>query len=616
MIETYTYDANGYLTAIKIGGQRVWELNSYNGTYRTIKLGATPLTLSKSYSSSSGVLSSATISNSSGPLHIFSYTFDGSGNLTNRYGMTNGNETFSYDEFDRLKTGVSYSINGNINSKTGIGNYTYDANKKNAVVQVQNSGNLIPKENVDVTYNAFNKVATVIQGGNKLTITYGPDRQRVKTVLVYGGATTTTLYAGNYEQRTAGGVTTTYHYVASPDGLIAVYVKKNGTTTPYYVETDHLGSIINLFDASGTKQFSATYDAWGKQTITKNAIGLTRGYTGHEHWNQFGLIDMNGRFYDPLIGRFLSPDPYVQVPSNLQNFNRYSYCLNNPLKYIDLSGEFWHIVIGAAIGGTINVLSHWGDIDNIWEGIGSFTVGAGAGALTAVTGGATSGFWASSAVGYCAVAVSGGSLAAGNDIIRQSDGTTLKGIDWGQVGNSTLYGIGGSLASSFVGCPFEGGKFSNTLNHIVGSAAYNFGGKLASGQNPFKNIDRHYFGLDWTAILPITTDGTKYCINKTNVGNRFMNKYDNNRGTQLQKFVDEANNENNYNLTSDDFNFVGFSETTLENTSNGTFYFNGIANYIMPNLGQNKYDPNDYLTLNCASKCIYLGILFKSFLFK
>jgi RHS repeat-associated protein len=224
--------------------------------------------------------------------------------------------------------------------------YTYDTNKKNAVVQVQNSGNLIPKENVDVTYNAFNKVATVTQGSNKLTITYGPDRQRTKTVLVNGSNTTTTLYADNYEQRTVNGTTTTYHYVASPDGLAAVYVKKNGTTTPYYVETDHLGSIINLFDASGTKQFSATYDAWGKQTITKNAMGLTRGYTGHEHWNQFGLIDMNGRFYDPLIGRFLSPDPYVQAPSNLQNFNRYSYCLNNPLKYTDPTGES---IVGACI---------------------------------------------------------------------------------------------------------------------------------------------------------------------------------------------------------------------------------------------------------------------------
>jgi hypothetical protein len=48
---------------------------------------------------------------------------------------------------------------------------------------------------------------------------------------------------------------------------------------------------------------------------------------------------MNGRVYDPMIGRFLSPDPYVQAPDYSQNFNRYSYALNNPLKFTDPSGE-------------------------------------------------------------------------------------------------------------------------------------------------------------------------------------------------------------------------------------------------------------------------------------
>ena len=215
--------------------------------------------------------------------------------------------------------------------------YTYDANKKHAVVQVQNTSNLIQGA-ASLTYNAFNKVATVVQGTNTLTITYGPDRQRTKTVLVNGSNTTTTLYADNYEQRTKNGTTTTYHYVASPDGLAAVYVKSGSTATAYYIETDHLGSIIRAYDYIGNTKFSAAYDAWGNQTVSTNAIGLTRGYTGHEHWPQFGLIDMNGRFYDPLIGRFLSPDPFIQSPDNPQNFNRYSYCLNNPLKYVDPSG--------------------------------------------------------------------------------------------------------------------------------------------------------------------------------------------------------------------------------------------------------------------------------------
>ncbi len=112
------------------------------------------------------------------------------------------------------------------------------------------------------------------------------------------------------------------------------------TATAYYIETDHLGSIIRAYDYIGNIKFSAAYDAWGNQTVSTNAIGLTRGYTSHEHWNQFGLIDMNGRIYDPLLGRFLSPDPYVQAPENPQNHNRYSYCLNNPLKYSDPSGEW------------------------------------------------------------------------------------------------------------------------------------------------------------------------------------------------------------------------------------------------------------------------------------
>ena len=64
------------------------------------------------------------------------------------------------------------------------------------------------------------------------------------------------------------------------------------------------------------------------------------GYTGHEHLPGFGLINCNARLYDPALGRFLMPDPLIQNPASTQNFNRYSYCLNNPLKYTDESGEF------------------------------------------------------------------------------------------------------------------------------------------------------------------------------------------------------------------------------------------------------------------------------------
>ena len=76
---------------------------------------------------------------------------------------------------------------------------------------------------------------------------------------------------------------------------------------------------------------------WGYAEVP-TAFLFDRGYTGHQHLDRFGLINMNGRVYDPALARFLSPDPFIANPSNSQNYNRYSYCLNNPLKYTDPSG--------------------------------------------------------------------------------------------------------------------------------------------------------------------------------------------------------------------------------------------------------------------------------------
>jgi RHS repeat-associated protein len=62
----------------------------------------------------------------------------------------------------------------------------------------------------------------------------------------------------------------------------------------------------------------------------------------HEHLDEMGIINMNGRIYDPLIGRFMSADPYIQAPDNLQSHNRYAYVMNNPLNLDDPSG-YWSI---------------------------------------------------------------------------------------------------------------------------------------------------------------------------------------------------------------------------------------------------------------------------------
>ena len=157
---------------------------------------------------------------------------------------------------------------------------------------------------------------------------------------------------------------------------------------PYLAFTDNLGSILTVVNGNGSKVFSATYDAWGRQTVAIDSIGLNRGYTGHEMLNEFGIINMNGRLYDPVLGRFFSPDNYVQMPDFSQSFNRYSYCLNNPLKYTDPSGELFgiddiaYIAIGVAIvGGVANVAANWNSINGFWQGLAAFGVGALAGGV-------------------------------------------------------------------------------------------------------------------------------------------------------------------------------------------------------------------------------------------
>ena len=69
--------------------------------------------------------------------------------------------------------------------------------------------------------------------------------------------------------------------------------------------------------------------------LWETSFTFDRGFTGHEHYDCLHVINANARFYDPVIGRFFSPDPFVQAPDFTQNYNRYSYCLNNPVMFSD-----------------------------------------------------------------------------------------------------------------------------------------------------------------------------------------------------------------------------------------------------------------------------------------
>ena len=87
--------------------------------------------------------------------------------------------------------------------------------------------------------------------------------------------------------------------------------------------------------------------------------------TGHEHYDRFRIINANARLYDPVIGRFFSPDPFVQAPGFTQNYNRYSYCMNNPVMYSDPDGEF--IIVDSWIIGFLSKLVETGSLKQSWD---------------------------------------------------------------------------------------------------------------------------------------------------------------------------------------------------------------------------------------------------------
>ncbi|MCF8387876.1 MAG: RHS repeat-associated core domain-containing protein, partial [Bacteroidales bacterium] len=209
------------------------------------------------------------------------------------------------------------------------------------------------------------KVSSISQGNYEMDIFYGTDLQRLKQeIRLNQSIVETRFFVGNlYEmlELNGGSQVKKLNYLSGPDGVFAIYIEDeiNGNRFNYVLK-DHLGSYNVIADENGNKLEELSFDAWGqrrnpndwKNENVPTSFLFRRGFTGHEHLDEFGLINMNGRVYDDALGRFLSPDPFVQMPDFSQNFNRYSYCLNNPLIFTDPSGEIiWApIIIGAALG--------------------------------------------------------------------------------------------------------------------------------------------------------------------------------------------------------------------------------------------------------------------------
>ena len=301
-----------------------------------------------------GLLSSITAAGIIG----MAYTFNNKGHLLSRSDLFTGHkEGFTYDTMNRLTV--------------------WDVSKSN-VSQVNNS----------INYNPT--TGTISLGNKSLVLDYGIDKQRRKGVFKEGNVTFIRYYSGNYEEEiSSSGKIKKIHHISGGDGLAGIYINDDGNSNFYSAYCDYQGSLLALTDINGVVKEKYAYDPWGnrrnpalwKDADTRTKFIIDRGYTLHEHLDALGLINMNGRVYDPLLGMFLSPDPYVQAPGNWLNYNRYGYCLNNPLIYTDPDGELWWL-IPIAVGAVINWATNGADFT--WEGLGYFGVGALAGASTLI----------------------------------------------------------------------------------------------------------------------------------------------------------------------------------------------------------------------------------------
>lgn len=357
---TYGFDEYGYKTWVKVNGTNAWRLLEHTGRREKY------LTLNDSVQTlrrydDAGRLTRQSRKGTGLAQFFDSLTYVYNAATSNLVEAKQSNSSYSniyfYDNLDRLVSSgikynnggtatiqaMTYGADGNILSKTEIGDYSYSSSKPHAVTGVENIGGIIPQTPQSITYNAYGKVTHITEGDHTFDIDYGTDHQRWRSTLTdsLNNVVRSIRYCEDMDIVTRGDTSLLVLYV---DGGVIFVRERDNSLAPsrlYHLTTDRLGSIIDIVDGKGHKLFSNSYDAWGKPSDWQSSNWFLRGYTGHEMIPEMRLVNMNGRMYDPALGRFLSPDDYVQMPLSPQGYNRYTYCGNNPLRYTDPSGEIF-----------------------------------------------------------------------------------------------------------------------------------------------------------------------------------------------------------------------------------------------------------------------------------
>ncbi|MDD5248611.1 MAG: hypothetical protein PHY45_06485 [Rhodocyclaceae bacterium] len=406
----YLYTTLGYLKSIQdsSSGTPYWTANALDAEnhlqHQTYGNG---VQTQQTYNPANGRVT-AIVAGAGNAVQNLAYTYDTLGNIASRTDASQSlTEGFLYDSLNRLTSATvnssgagivtqsfAYDGIGNITSRSDVGTYTYPASgassqRPHAISRINlvgggyrtyswdKSGNLssevtydasnnpVPNKRRTEVYTSFNMPLAFGAPGISAAYQYGSEHQRVEEVSSSQG-TTIYLNPGNngdlfYEKQVKIDNSQEQRSYLTAYGMVVGVVKQitiSGATTTlvHYFHRDNLNSTTAVTDKTGAVIEQLAYEAFGKRRFPNGVkdpnntivgINTERGFTNHEHIDELGLVHMNGRIYDPTIGRFVSPDPTVQSPYNLQSYNRYSYTWNNPLSYTDPSGYF---NLGKALG--------------------------------------------------------------------------------------------------------------------------------------------------------------------------------------------------------------------------------------------------------------------------
>ena len=268
--------------------------------------------------------------------------YDGLDRLTSATSPMFGTASYSYDTLDNLKTVVAPG-------RSHTYNYNTDNNRLLSVTDTVTGSSVIGM-NYDLQGNLFNKngVAFIFDYGNRLRTTagltyrYDAEGRRVRQQDAAGSSLKYSYYAKDgrlvWQRDEPGSKRISNLYFAG--SLVAEYSRPIGSTTVTvsYLHTDALGSPIAKTNSVGTIVETSEYEPYGK--LLNRGNDDRAGYTGHVMDSASGMTYMQQRYYDPLIGRFLSVDPVTAYSKKGILFNRYWYANGNPYKFTDPDGRY------------------------------------------------------------------------------------------------------------------------------------------------------------------------------------------------------------------------------------------------------------------------------------